>query len=123
MQKQYRILLADDEDSLRMVLAADLESNGYYVHAASDGNGAIEFLKHGSYDLALLDVRMPFATGIDVLKYIHSQHIKMKVLMLTSLDDLNVAMEAHHLGADGYLLKPFNIDEIRDRVAETLGDE
>ncbi|TAK64292.1 MAG: response regulator [Bacteroidetes bacterium] len=121
MAKQYNILIADDEDALRNVLASELGDDVLNVSAASDGEEAIAYLKKQKFHLALLDMKMPKHTGIEVLHYIHEQHLNIKVYMLTSMDDLTTALEAKKLGAEGYLLKPYNIDDVKDRVKEALG--
>ncbi len=120
MPTQFHLLVADDEDSLRSVVATELRENNFLVHEATDGAEAISLLKQHTFDLALLDMKMPNKSGLDVLHFIHDNKIKMKVYMLTSMDDLNIALEAKKLGAEGYLLKPFNIDEVRERVVEAL---
>ncbi|MBI3194256.1 MAG: response regulator, partial [Ignavibacteriae bacterium] len=120
MSEQFHILVADDEDSLRSVVVTELQEHDFHVREASDGAEAISLLKQYSFDLALLDVKMPNKTGLEVLHFIHENEIKMKIYMLTSMDDLHTALEARKLGAEGYLLKPFNIDEVRERVMEAL---
>ncbi|MBI3189850.1 MAG: response regulator [Ignavibacteriales bacterium] len=120
MPTQFRLLVADDEDSLRSVVVTELRENDFHVLEATDGAEAISLLKQQTFDLALLDMKMPNASGLDVLHFIYDNKIKMKVYMLTSMDDLNIALEAKKLGAEGYLLKPFNIDEVRERVVEAL---
>ena len=120
MPTQFRLLVADDEDSLRSVVVTELRENDFHVLEATDGAEAISLLKQHTFDLALLDMKMPNASGLDVLHFIHDNKIKMKVYMLTSMDDLNIALEAKKLGAEGYLLKPFNIDDVRQRVVEAL---
>ncbi|MBI5216250.1 MAG: response regulator [Ignavibacteriae bacterium] len=120
MSNQFHILVADDEDSLRSVIVTELQENNFHVREASDGAEAISLLKQHTFDLALLDMKMPNKTGLEVLQFIHDNEIKLKVYMLTSMDDLHIALEARKLGAEGYLLKPFNIDEVRERVVDAL---
>src|SRR6185436_11338868 len=88
------ILYVDDEDALRQVVQEQLSLEGYEVDAADDGDTAVEKLAAREYDVVLLDIRMPRMNGIDVLRHIKEKRIYTRVIMLTGVDDLTVAMES-----------------------------
>jgi CheY-like chemotaxis protein len=92
--------VVDDEDSLRTVLSNELINEGYEVRTAPDGDDAIQEMGKASYDLVLLDIKMPRMNGFEVLKHIKEQHEKTKVVMLTGFADLKNAIESKKLGAD-----------------------
>jgi DNA-binding response OmpR family regulator len=114
-----RILLADDEPSLRASLSYALERDGYGVEAVADGEAALERARSGTFDLAILDVMMPGMSGLQVCREIRSGGA-MPIILLTARDsevDIVVGLEA---GADDYVPKPFSVAELVGRVAAVL---
>ena len=107
------LLLADDDDLLRASLTDMLCDDGYDVTQASDGNEAIEVVNRHRFDIAILDVRMPGASGIDVLEHIKERSRATKVVMLTAYADLATAMKVRRLGADEFIGKPYDYEELR----------
>ena len=83
MAEKRKILVVDDEDALRTVLSAELNSEGYDVGTAADGVEALAELQKKNYDLALLDIKMPNMNGFEVLKVIKEKYAGTKVIMLT----------------------------------------
>ena len=79
---------------------------------AEDGDVAIARLDKSEFDVVLLDIRMPNVGGIDVLKHIRDKGMKLRVIMLTAVDDLTIAMESVRLGASDYLTKPFDTEDL-----------
>ncbi len=118
--KKYRILVVDDETDLRRLLTDVLISQGYEITDASDGEEAIESLKHHPFDLALLDIQMPNVNGIQVLKYIHQYHPDTKAIMLTGYADLKHAMEAKEYGARDFIDKPYKLDDVLATIKNVL---
>jgi len=118
-----RILIVDDEPDLRTLLAHVLQNAGYEVKEASDGEEAITDLKNQKYDLALLDIQMPFVNGIQVLKYIKQNTPKTKAIMLTGYADLKHAMEAKEFGAKDFIGKPYKIEDILLTVENVLKEQ
>ena len=115
MSKHKHLLYVDDEDQLRLLVKDQLSHEGYTVDTADDGDVAIELLKkHPKFDVVLLDIRMPRVSGIEVLKFIRQQKIPSRVVMLTAVDDLSVALEAVKNGANDYLTKPYDLDNLLD---------
>ena len=112
MNTQLRVLYVDDEESLRRLVPTQLSLEGFDVATADDGDTAIEALRHDSYDIVLLDIRMPRKSGIEVLRFIRSQNISSRVIMLTAVDDLSVALEAIKHGANDYLTKPYELENL-----------
>jgi len=112
MSQPIRLLYVDDEESLRILVKSQLISEGFYVDAADDGDTAVEDLKKNSYDIILLDIRMPRMNGIEVLKFIKQQKIKSRVVMLTAVDDLSIAIESVKNGANDYVTKPYDLNNL-----------
>jgi DNA-binding response OmpR family regulator len=109
-----RLLFVDDEEALRTVVQEQLAMEGFDVATAEDGDVAIEMLEKDSYDLVLLDIRMPRMDGLTVLKEMRSRKLRPRVIMLTGADDLSVAIQSVKLGANDYVTKPY---EIRNLLA------
>lgn len=107
-----KILVVDDEDSLRTVLSNELQTAGYEVSSASDGDIAIDELKKSNFDVILLDIKMNRVSGFDVLKFIKDSNISIKIVMLTGFADLKNAIEAKKLGAQEFITKPYDINEV-----------
>jgi DNA-binding response OmpR family regulator len=112
MSKQTTILYVDDEDTLRTLVRDQLQLEGFTVDTADDGDTALAMFPNKTYDVVLLDVRMPRMSGIDVLKHIKEKGIKSRVIMLTGVDDLGVAIEAVKNGANDYVTKPYDLTNL-----------
>lgn len=112
MSQPIRLLYVDDEESLRILVKSQLISEGFHVEAADDGDTAVEELKKNTYDIVLLDIRMPRMNGIEVLKFIKQQKIKSRVVMLTAVDDLSIAIESVKNGANDYVTKPYDLNNL-----------
>ena len=115
-----KILLVDDEESIRLSFYRDFEHEGYSVTTAASGEEAIEILNKGHFDLVISDLSMPGIGGIGVLQEAQKQNPETGTMILTGYGDMNSAIEALRLGADDYLLKPCDIDELLLRVARCL---
>ena len=111
-----RLLLAEDEPSLRRAVTVMLEKNNYSVDAVYDGADAITYLTEGDYDCAILDVMMPKADGITVLKTIRKAGKTLPVLILTAKSEIDDRILGLDSGADDYLTKPFSVKELLARV-------
>ena len=115
-----RILVTDDERSMRELLAIVLRREGYDVLVASDGATAIAALERGSVDLLISDIKMPDMTGIDVLRAAKTVDPTLPAIMMTAFASQDTAIEALRLGACDYMIKPFDVDELKVKVREKL---
>lgn len=106
-----RILIADDEDSIRLVLRQALEAAGHFVDDVANGDAAFEALAGGGYDLAFLDIRMPGASGLELLDRLRALGSDTAVVIITAQATMENAVEAMKLGALDYLAKPFSLAE------------
>ncbi len=116
---KMRILVADDEEGIRESLNLIL-SDDYDVTFATDGEEALAKLKDGSFDLALLDIKMPKADGVEVLKRLKARGNGTPILVLTAYQSVELAKEAVRLGALDYLPKPFERDHILNAIRGVL---
>ncbi|HSS18788.1 MAG TPA: sigma-54 dependent transcriptional regulator [Pyrinomonadaceae bacterium] len=117
-QKAARILIAEDEANLRLVLEKELERLGYRVQAAPDGEAALRKLEESNVDVLLCDINMPRIDGMEVLRRVHERPNPPEVIMLTGQATVETAVEAMKLGAYDYLTKPYSITELDVRVKQ-----
>src|SRR5258705_9866916 len=106
-----RILIADDEDSLRWVLEKGFRGAGYQVTAVKDGTAALREVEGGPFDLILLDIRMPGIDGLSLLKQVRAGRPDAQVVIMTAHGTMETAVAAMQDGAYDYLAKPFDLDE------------
>ncbi len=111
-----RILLAEDEKSMSRALVAILTKNNYSVDAVFDGDTALRYLRTGDYDAAILDIMMPVMDGIEVLKTIRKENNLIPVIMLTAKSQIEDKIEGLDSGANDYLTKPFDMNELLARI-------
>jgi DNA-binding NtrC family response regulator len=113
MVSRWEILVADDEDALRLSLAAWLEENGYVVHLASSGRDAIEMARSRDYAIYFIDLKMPGGLdGIETMKEIRKLQPDASVIIITAYATVDTAISAMKEGAQEYIVKPFNPEEI-----------
>ncbi len=115
-----RILVVDDERSMRDLLAITLRQAGYEVAVADGGEAAIEALRGAVFDLVITDLRMRRVDGLGVLKAVKERSPRTIVLVVTAFASTETAVEAMKLGAYDYVTKPFKLDEIRLTVGKAL---
>jgi two-component system response regulator PilR (NtrC family) len=115
-----RILVVDDETSMREMLRIVLRRDGYQVIVAQSGKEAIELLQRQPVDLLLSDIRMPDVSGVDVLRAAKAVNRDIVAFMMTAYASTDTAVEAMRLGAVDYFTKPFNMDELRLKVRRHL---
>ena len=111
-----RILLAEDEKSLNRVITRRLGWEGYSVDSCFDGREALDYLAAVEYDAVILDVMMPYVDGFEVLTQLRERGDDTPVLFLTARDALADKVEGLDLGADDYLVKPFEFEELMARL-------
>lgn len=122
MPEKSKILVVDDEDALRTVLSGELVSEGYDVSTASDGDDAIANLQKESFDLVLLDIKMPRVNGFEVLKFVKEKFPRTKVVMLTGFADLKNAIESKKLGAEDFVSKPYDLVDLLTTIERVLSE-
>ena len=113
-----RILVAEDEANLRLVLQKELERHGYRVQVAPDGEAALRKLEESNVDVLLCDINMPRMNGMELLRRVHERPNPPEVIMLTGQATVETAVEAMKLGAYDYLTKPYSITELDVRVQQ-----
>ena len=114
------LLVAEDDPAIRTGLVDLLESEGYAVSAAGDGNQALDLFHHQTFDLILLDIMMPGQSGYDVCRQIRSRNDSVPIIMLTAKSEEIDKVVGLQLGADDYITKPFGVHELLARVAAVL---
>ena len=111
-----RVLLVEDDLILGDGLVSGLKQHSYTVDWVKDGQLALQAILHEQFEVILLDLRLPSKSGIDVLKAMRAKNIHTPVLILTALDDVENRVRGLDSGADDYLTKPFDLDELCARV-------
>jgi two-component system alkaline phosphatase synthesis response regulator PhoP len=115
-----RILLVEDEEHLQNVIAMNLELEGYKVQIAGTGNEGVKVFRGGRFDLVILDVMLPEMDGYTVCKTIRLENKQVPILFLTAKGSGADRINGLKLGADDYLVKPFNLEELLLRVKNLL---
>lgn len=122
--KKFRVLVADDEESLRGIVQEILKDNGYLVDCAADGKQAMEMIRKNNYQVLISDIRMPEVSGIELLEQVKKFNPNIQVIMMTSHASVETAIKAIRLGAYDYLTKPFEdldiITTVINRTVEKL---
>ena len=116
------ILVVDDEAAMRISLAEILQLEGYAVSVAENGEIALQYIEQDSFDLMLLDLKMPGMDGIEVLKKASELVPDCKVILLTAHATLDSAIEAVRMGAQDYLLKPASPGDILSSVSRAMNE-
>src|SRR5688500_15333005 len=114
------LLIVDDEQSYRQLLSLIFEGEGHSIRAASNGAEAVELLNSEPADLVISDVRMPDMDGIEMLRTVRASLPDMGVVFMTAHASVEAAREAFKLGADDFVTKPFDVDELKLIVKKTL---
>jgi two-component system OmpR family response regulator len=111
-----RVLVAEDDEGLRSVLARGLRESGYAVDAVEDGELALRYLETYEYEVAIVDWRMPKVSGLEVIQRLRRRGSALPILMLTARDTAPDRVTGLDEGADDYLVKPFHFPELLARV-------
>jgi DNA-binding NtrC family response regulator len=117
---RQRILVVDDDESLRWVTQVQLQQAGYDVAAAEGGERAMEMLRDGPVDLVITDLKMPRVSGLDLLKQVRAEFPETSVIVMTAFASVETAVEAMKAGAFDYVTKPVNPDELKLAVGRAL---
>ena len=119
MQKK-RILLLEDDVTLNDTITEYLEEEGYDVDSVENGEEAMDKIYENSYDLLLLDVKVPMINGFDLLKEVRSNNNTTPAIFITSLDSIDDLSEGYESGCDDYIRKPFALKELSMRMTTIL---
>ena len=118
--ERVRVLVADDEKSIRDLLERILSEVGFEVVTAANGQEALDKISELKIDVALLDIKMPVMSGMEVLRQLSARWPEICVIMATAVADAQTAVEAMKLGAYDYINKPFNRDDVILKVRRAL---
>lgn len=118
--ERKRVLIVDDEDTIRMALSRFLESRGFEVDTAASANEALGLIQPGRYAVMICDIRMPGMTGLEMLPVAHERDPDLAIMMLTAVEDTSTAAESLALGAMEYLMKPIELGELQLAVERVL---
>lgn len=120
-----KILLAEDEEVLRMLVVDTLEDEGYDIDEACDGQEALELIKENDYDLILLDYMMPIYTGLEVIQQVRNipEKKRVKIMMLSAKSQQTDQQRVIEAGADYFMAKPYSPLELVKRIEEILHGE
>lgn len=116
----YRVLIIDDEPTLRHFLRLNLQEQGYQVAEAADGQTALRLIAQDAFDVALVDLRLTDMDGLEVVRRLRQTAPKTSVIILTAYASLDSAIEALRHGAHDYLTKPFNTSDLLTSVADSI---
>lgn len=117
-----KILLVDDEETLRWALHEALTEEGYAVDNTSDGVQALEFIRKANYDLVISDLRMPTIGGLQLISEIKKIRPDVKSIIITAYGSIETVIEAMHIGVSDFLTKPFKIEHIKSVIRRVLND-
>jgi DNA-binding response OmpR family regulator len=118
-----KILICEDNKLAYKTLAVVLGRQGYQTEVAEDGNVAIDMLDHNQYDLVLIDIHLPFHSGLELVRHLRSKlGRKTPVIILTAFSDPQMQKQAKELGINDYIVKPFNPDDLLARVGAVLNN-
>ncbi len=120
MDENVRILIVDDDENIRRTMQTIFENEGYVVDLATTGNEAIELTRERTYNIALLDIRLPDIEGVELLNLIKDNVPKTRKIMVTGYPSMQNAISSLNKNADAYLIKPVGIESLLSTVKEQL---
>src|ERR1043166_5953132 len=113
---QGKILITEDEESLRFVLKKALEGEGYWVQTAANGTTARQLLTNTHFDVSLMDIKLPDADGLTLLKEVKSAGMDTAMILMPAQNTIRNAIGAIKTGAFDYIPNPFDLDEVEGAV-------
>jgi DNA-binding response OmpR family regulator len=120
MPQGSSVLIVDDDESIRIILAEVLAKEGYDIAEAETGEEALEMLRQRDFDVVLTDLMMPVTDGMELLTIIRKLKPETRVIMITAFATIESAVEAMRKGASDYIAKPFDAEDVRKIVKRTL---
>ncbi len=115
-----RILLLEDDHNYQASIKEYLQILAYKVDAYDDGDSALEAVFENSYDLLLMDIRVPGANGYDIAKIVRENSIDIPIIFITSLVEIEYLSQGYELGCDDYIRKPFALKELKYRIEQSI---
>jgi DNA-binding response OmpR family regulator len=115
-----KILIAEDEPLMRKTLTMKLEKEGFEVLSCADGKEALQMLEEVIPDIVITDIMLPYASGLEIIKAVKEKNRKTAVIVLSALGQEKNVVDAFELGADDYITKPFNLNELTIRIKRLL---
>lgn len=116
-----KILICEDNKLALRAMSVVLEREGYETSTAMDGNDAIDMLRNNTYDLVVVDIHLPYHSGLELIHFLRSdQKKKTPVLIVSAFSDPQMQRQAGELGVSGYILKPFNPDELIMKIRSVI---
>ena len=121
MQKKLKILICEDNQLTMKTLSFILEKEGFISETAEDGNKALSLLENINYDLIIMDIHLPFHSGLELIKYLRTDlKLNTPVLILTAFSDPQMQHQSGELGISGYIIKPFNPTDLIIQIKSIL---
>ena len=120
--KKIKILLIDDEIEFTSTLAERLELRGFDAKTTDNGESGIELIRNELFDIAIIDLMMPGISGLETLKQVKTFNTKLPVILLTGHGSTKEGMEGIRIGADDYLMKPLDINDLLEKIRDILKD-
>ncbi len=121
MAELMKILICEDNKMASRTISVVLEREGYQTMTAEDGNLAIGMLTDNNFDLVIVDIHLPYHSGLELVKYLRSDlQKKTPVLIVSAFSDAQVQKQAGELGVNGYIIKPFNPDELVRMISSVI---
>jgi DNA-binding response OmpR family regulator len=118
--EDVKVLIIDDEPLVCELLKEELTERGYQCTVCLNGKDALNDLHNHHCDVALLDIRLPDVSGMEILKELHSNHPHVAPIMVTAISETDTVVDALKLGALGYIVKPLDADTVERRIKEAL---
>ncbi len=115
-----KVLIVDDEEMTIKMIEMQLHKDNFVVLTSTDGVEAMEIIKRELPDIIISDIMMPFMSGLELLETVKSENKKMPVILISALDDVEIIQTAIGMGADDFIIKPINMDELSLRVHRVL---
>jgi two-component system response regulator AtoC len=118
--EKYRILVVDDEEIIRQLLVRAFGENGYHVEAVENAEAALKRIKEDSFNLFIMDLKMPKIDGMDALKEMKNVNPYIEVIIITGYPTIELAVEAVKIGAFDFICKPFDLEQMKITVSRCL---
>lgn len=115
-----KILIAEDDPLMSSLIRKQLEKDNHTLNVNADARDALEAMRIFEPDLIITDILMPFTSGLELIGIVRSSGIKVPILVLSAMDQESTVLEALSLGADDFITKPFDANELSMRVSSLL---